>query len=109
MIIDEKEILIRQYLKNKGVKESLAGYIYLLDIILFLLNYPSPKLKESISFICNKYGITYRNVQNSIRYALKEQKINEKRIKNKQFIMECIDCVRSGLIKERMNQSNLKK
>lgn len=92
MTIEEKKI--RQYLSSMGVRIDLAGYTYLVEVVEYLLANPALQTKRAMESVGIKYNVSYRNVQNSIRYALK---VAEHRpADTKQLIFDCVTYVRES-------------
>lgn len=95
LTMNDTEKKVRKYLGDIGIKEGLAGYTYLLDIILYQLEHPSPLLRDALISVADRYGITSRNVQNSIQYSLKDLKQVGCGKECKQIVIDCINYIRS--------------
>ena len=93
--MNTEEKKARRYLDDIGLKEGRSGYTYLLEIILFQLFNPSPILKSAIWHVSDKYGVSYRNVQNSIQYALKDLRQAGCELECKQIVIGCINYIRT--------------
>lgn len=94
MTIEEKTI--RQYLSTLGVRIDLAGYTYLVEVVEYLLANPTLQTKKAMESVGIKYHVSYRNVQNSIRYALKLAEGTPADTDAKQLIFDCVTYVRES-------------
>lgn len=91
---DEKKI--RTYLSDMGVRYDLAGYTYLVEIIEYILTTPTLKTKKAIDSVGQKYGVSLKNVQNSIRYCLRNTERGDLKMDAKQVIFDCVMYVRES-------------
>lgn len=82
---------VRAYLKEQGLRNDLSGYQYLCDIILYLLVTPQRFVKKAMDEVAENNDTTYRNVQNSISYALKQSNTS---LDCKSLVFSCLEHIR---------------
>ena len=92
----KEEKTIRQYLSSMGVRIDLAGYTYLVEVVDYLLKHPTLQTKRAMESVGRKYDVSYKNVQNSIRYALKIAEHTPLDADVKQLIFDCVTFVRES-------------
>lgn len=91
-----EEKTIRQYVSSMGVRIDLAGYTYLVEVVEYLLANPTLQTKRAMESVGAKYSVSYRNVQNSIRYALRLADNAPQGADAKQLIFDCVTYVRES-------------
>ena len=74
----------------------MAGYTYLVEVVEYLLVNPTLQTKKAMESVGIKYHVSYRNVQNSIRYALKLAEGTPAGTDAKQLIFDCVTYVRES-------------
>ena len=95
-LMTKEEKRIRQYLTTMGVRFDLAGYTYLVEVVEYLLKNPTLQTKIAMEAVGIIYHVSYRNVQNSIRYALKLAEHAPADTDAKQLIFDCVTYVRES-------------
>lgn len=94
--VSKEEKIIRTYLSDIGVRYDLAGYTYLVEVIEYILSTPTLKTKTAMESVGRKYGVSFKNVQNSIRYCLKMAEHSSTNKDAKQLIFDCVIHVRES-------------
>ena len=94
--MSKEEKIIRTYLSGMGVRYDLAGYTYLVEVIEYLLSTPTLQTKKAMESVGAKYGVSFKNVQNSIRYCLKTAEQLNTNKDAKQLIFDCVTHVRES-------------
>lgn len=85
----QEELIIHEYLKNKGLNISLNGFDYLVKAIAYVNKYPCASRKEICEQVAIFYHTSSKNVSASMEYALRKE---EKPLKN--FLRSSSDDIR---------------
>lgn len=70
----QEELIIYEYLKNKGLDISLTGFNYLVTAISYINEYPCATRKEICEQVAAHYNANPKGVSASMDYALRDGK-----------------------------------